>query len=174
MDTLRDSHLPHSLDNDSVQVEDGRQLASQVFDSVEDALADIRQGKFVVVSDDESRENEGDLVCAAELITPEMINFLATQARGWICLSLTEERAKDLDLHLMVDNNTESQNTAFTVTIDADTKFGVTTGISAYDRATTVKVAVDPMSKPGDLRRPGHISPLIAKPGGVLQRAGHT
>ena len=149
-------------------------LDSDIFDSVEAALEDIRQGKFVVVSDDEGRENEGDLVCAAELITPEMINFLATEARGWICLSLTEERASELDLPLMVDNNTETQKTAFTITIDADTKFGVTTGISAYDRATTVKVAVDPLSQPGDLRRPGHISPLIAKAGGVLQRAGHT
>jgi len=145
-----------------------------VFNTVEEALEDIRQGKFVIVSDDEGRENEGDLVCAAESITPEMINFLATQARGWICLSLTEERARELDLSLMVEQNTESQQTAFTVTIDADTKFGVTTGISAYDRATTIKVAVDPLSKPADLRRPGHISPLIAKAGGVLQRAGHT
>ncbi|MBU6451985.1 MAG: bifunctional 3,4-dihydroxy-2-butanone-4-phosphate synthase/GTP cyclohydrolase II [Cyanobacteria bacterium REEB67] len=145
-----------------------------MFNTVEEALEDIRQGKFVVVSDDEGRENEGDLVCAAELITPEMINFMASQARGFICLSLTEERAREMDLPLMVENNTETQKTAFTVTIDADTKFGATTGISAYDRATTVKVAVDPMSKPSDLRRPGHISPLIAKAGGVLQRAGHT
>jgi len=146
----------------------------QIFASIEEALEDIRQGKFVVVADDEGRENEGDLVCAAELITPEMINFLATEARGWICLSLTEERARELDLPLMVEQNTESQKTAFTITVDADTRFGVTTGISAYDRATTIKVAVDPLSKPADLRRPGHISPLIAKAGGVLQRAGHT
>jgi len=145
-----------------------------VFNTVEEALEDIRQGKFVIVSDDEGRENEGDLVCAAETITPEMINFLATEARGWICLSITEERAQELALPLMVEQNTESQKTAFTITIDADTKFGVTTGISAYDRATTVKVAVDPLSQPSDLRRPGHISPLIAKAGGVLQRAGHT
>lgn len=145
-----------------------------MFDSIEDAIADIRQGKFVVVSDDEGRENEGDLIGAASLITPEMINFMASEARGWICLSLTEERAKAMELPLMVEKNTESQLTAFTVTVDADTKFGVTTGISAYDRATTIKVTVDPMSKPSDLRRPGHISPLVAKPGGVLQRAGHT
>lgn len=145
-----------------------------MFDSIEEALADIAQGKFVVVSDDEGRENEGDLIGAASLITPEMINFMAAEARGWICLSLTEERARAMELPLMVEKNTESQLTAFTVTVDADTKFGVTTGISAYDRATTIKVTVDPMSKPSDLRRPGHISPLVAKPGGVLQRAGHT
>ena len=145
-----------------------------IFDSVEEALADIKAGKFVVVCDDEGRENEGDLIGAAELITPEMINFMATEARGWICLSLTTERARELDLPMMVDKNTESQSTAFTVTVDADTRFGVTTGISAYDRATTIKVCVDEMSKASDLRRPGHISPLVAKPGGVLQRAGHT
>lgn len=150
------------------------QAMDDVFSSVEEALADIRAGKFVVVSDDEGRENEGDLICAAEMITPEMINFMATEARGWICLAMTGERARELDLPMMVERNTESQSTAFTVTIDADTKFGVTTGISAYDRATTIKVAVDPMSKAADLRRPGHISPLVAKAGGVLQRAGHT
>ncbi len=153
---------------------DRMEADSEIFDSIEEALADLRAGKFVVVSDDEGRENEGDLICAAELITPEMINFMATEARGWICLSLTSERARELDLPMMVARNTESQGTAFTITVDADPKFGVTTGISAYDRATTVKVAVDPLSQPGDLRRPGHISPLIAKDGGVLQRAGHT
>lgn len=144
------------------------------FDSVEEAIADIKAGKFVVVCDDEGRENEGDLICAAELITPEKINFMATEARGWICLSITPERAKELDLPLMVERNTESQSTAFTITVDADTRFGVTTGISAFDRSTTIKVCVDEMSKPEDLRRPGHISPLVAKAGGVLQRAGHT
>jgi GTP cyclohydrolase II (EC 3.5.4.25)/3,4-dihydroxy-2-butanone 4-phosphate synthase (EC 4.1.2.-) len=144
------------------------------FDSIDDAIADIKAGKFVVVCDDEGRENEGDLIGAAELITPEMINFMASEARGWICLSLTPERAAELDLPMMVEKNTESQSTAFTVTVDADTRFGVTTGISAFDRATTIRVCVDEMSKPSDLRRPGHISPLVAKPGGVLQRAGHT
>lgn len=144
------------------------------FDSIEAALDDIRQGKFVVVSDDESRENEGDLICAAELVTPAMINFLVTEARGWVCMAITQQKAEQLELPMMVDNNTESQSTAFTITVDADTKFGVTTGISAYDRATTIRVAVDSMCKPSDLRRPGHVSPLIAKPGGVLQRAGHT
>jgi len=144
------------------------------FDSVADALADIKAGKFIIVSDDEGRENEGDLICAAELITPAMINFMISEARGWVCLAIDEQKAEQLDLPYMVERNTESQGTAFTVTIDADTKFGVTTGISAFDRATTIRVAVDANTKPEDLRRPGHISPLISKPGGVLQRAGHT
>lgn len=144
------------------------------FASVEEAIEDIRSGKFVVVADDQGRENEGDLICASEFVTPEMINFMITQARGWVCLALTQERATELELPLMVDKNNESQGTAFTVTIDGDSKFGVTTGISAYDRATTIRIAVDQASKPSDLRRPGHISPLVAKPGGVLQRAGHT
>lgn len=144
------------------------------FSTIEEALEDIRQGKFVIVADDEDRENEGDLICAAELVTPAMINFMITEARGWVCLALTPEKAKQLDLPMMVETNTDSQGTAFTITIDADTKFGVTTGISAYDRATTIRVAVDSGCKPQDLRRPGHISPLVAKPGGVLQRAGHT
>lgn len=145
-----------------------------VFDSIEDAIDDIRAGKFVIVADDEGRENEGDLICAAELITPTMVNFMISEARGWVCLAIDEERAQKLNLQYMVERNTESQGTAFTVTIDADPKYGVTTGISAYDRATTIRVAVDSNSKPEDLRRPGHISPLISKPGGVLQRAGHT
>ncbi len=144
------------------------------FDSVEAAIEDIKAGKFVIVADDEGRENEGDLICAAELITPAMINFMISEARGWVCLALTQEKAQKLSLPFMVEHNTESQGTAFTVTIDADTRFGVTTGISAYDRATTIRVAVDPESKPEDLRRPGHISPLVAKSGGVLKRAGHT
>jgi len=144
------------------------------FATVEEALEEIKAGRFVVVADDEGRENEGDLICAAELVTPSMINFMVREARGWVCLALTAEKAQQLSLPMMVEQNTDSQNTAFTITVDADTKFGVTTGISAYDRATTIKVAVDPMCKPADLRRPGHISPLIAKAGGVLQRAGHT
>lgn len=145
-----------------------------VFNTVEEALADIAKGKFVIVSDDEGRENEGDLICAAELITPAMVNFMVTEARGWVCLTLTRERARQLNLPLMVEHNTESQGTAFTVTVDADPKYGVTTGISAYDRATTIKVAVDPNAVESDLRRPGHISPLVAREGGVLRRAGHT
>lgn len=144
------------------------------FNTIEEALDDLRQGKFVIVADDEGRENEGDLICVAELVTPAMINFMITEARGWVCLALTTEKADALNLDYMVERNTESQNTAFTITVDADTRFGVTTGISAYDRATTIRVAVDASCKPADLRRPGHISPLIAKPGGCLQRAGHT
>ena len=149
-------------------------LPPEGFATIEEALEDIRAGKFVIVADDEDRENEGDLICAAELVTPAMINFMITEARGWVCLALTPEKVEQLQLPMMVEANNESQLTAFTVTIDGDTKFGVTTGISAFDRATTIKVAVDPNCKPSDLRRPGHISPLCAKPGGVLQRAGHT
>lgn len=144
------------------------------FDTVEAAIQDIKDGKMVIVADDESRENEGDLVCAAEKITPEIINFMVTEGRGLICLSLTSERTREMQLSQMVARNTESHNTAFTVSIDAETKFGVTTGISASDRATTIKVAVDPTAKPFDLRRPGHIFPLEAKKGGVLERVGQT
>src|SRR5262249_492117 len=133
-----------------------------------------KSGKFVIVADDEGRENEGDLICAAEAITANMVNFMVTEARGWVCLALNQEKAAQLELPMMVETSSDAQGTAFTVTIVADTKFGVTTGISAYDRATTIRVAVDSNSKPSDLRRPGHIPPLIAKPGGVLQRAGHT
>lgn len=144
------------------------------FNTIEEALADLAQGKFVIVADDEGRENEGDLICAAELITPGMVNFLVTEARGWVCLAMTRERARQLNLPMMVEHNTESQGTAFTITVDADPKYGVTTGISAYDRATTIRVAVDTNSVESDLRRPGHISPLVAREGGVLRRAGHT
>jgi 3,4-dihydroxy 2-butanone 4-phosphate synthase/GTP cyclohydrolase II len=144
------------------------------FASIEQALADLRAGKMIVVVDDEDRENEGDLVCAAEAVTPEMINFMAQHGRGWICLALTSEDCDRLALPQMVEHNTESMATAFTVTIDAARRFGVTTGISAADRATTIRVAIDPATQPSDLRRPGHISPLRARPGGVLQRVGHT
>jgi len=144
------------------------------FDSVEAAIEDIRGGKMVIVADDENRENEGDLVCAAELVTPEIINFMATHARGLICLALTAERADELDLRPMTDNNTEALGTAFTVSVDAARRFGVTTGISASDRATTIQVCMDPASVPGDLRRPGHIFPLRARAGGVLRRVGQT
>jgi 3,4-dihydroxy 2-butanone 4-phosphate synthase/GTP cyclohydrolase II len=144
------------------------------FDSVEAAIEDIRAGKMVIVADDENRENEGDLVCAAELVTPEIINFMATHARGLVCLALTAERADELDLRPMTDNNTEALGTAFTVSVDAARRFGVTTGISASDRATTIQVCMDPASVPGDLRRPGHIFPLRARAGGVLRRVGQT
>ena len=144
------------------------------FDSIEVAIARIRAGGIVVVADDERRENEGDLVCAAELVTPEIVNFMATHGRGWICLALTAERCEALGLQQMVDRNTEEMSTAFTVTIDADRRFGVTTGISAADRAATIRVALDPATQPSDLRRPGHIQPLRAVQGGVLRRVGHT
>ena len=142
------------------------------FSSVEEALDDIRQGKFVVVVDDPDRENEGDLVIAAQFATPEAINFMATHARGLICLSLTEERADELALRPMTDHNEAPLGTAFTVSIEA--REGVTTGISAADRSHTIQVAINPSSKPGDLVQPGHVFPLRAKPGGVLERIGQT
>ena len=142
--------------------------------TVEELIEDIRQGRMVILMDDEDRENEGDLVCAAETITPEMINFMAQHGRGWICLALTPEDCDRLELRQMVADNTESMATAFTVTIDAAPRFGVSTGISAADRARTIQVAINPETVPSDLRRPGHISPLRARPGGVLQRVGHT
>src|SRR5216110_1010723 len=144
------------------------------FGSVEQAIDDIRAGKLVIVANDEDRENEGDLVGAAEQVTPEMINFMATHARGLICLTLMPERCQALGLTQMAEYNTEAQETAFTVSIDAAARFGVTTGISAADRAATIKVAIDPATVPGDLRRPGHVFPLRARPGGVLQRVGQT
>ncbi|HEX8245534.1 MAG TPA: 3,4-dihydroxy-2-butanone-4-phosphate synthase, partial [Longimicrobium sp.] len=144
------------------------------FDTVEAAIEDIRNGKMVIVADDENRENEGDLVLAAELVTPEAINFMATHARGLICLALTPERADELDLRPMTEHNTEALGTAFTVSVDAARRFGVTTGISASDRAATIRVCMDPASVPGDLRRPGHVFPLRARPGGVLRRVGQT
>lgn len=138
------------------------------------ALDALRAGRMIVVVDDDDRENEGDLVCAAECITPEHINFMLQHGRGWICLSLTSEDCDRLELPQMVERNTDSMETAFTVTIDAATRFGVTTGISASDRATTIRVAIDPETRPADLRRPGHMTPLRARPGGVLRRVGHT
>lgn len=143
------------------------------FDTIERALADIKAGKFVLVADDEDRENEGDLICAAEKITPEMVNFML-EAKGMICLAITNERADHLGLTPQTDDNTESMSTAFTVSIDGAAKYGVTTGISASDRAKTIQVAVDPSSTRADLRVPGHIHPLRARDGGVLQRVGHT
>ena len=144
------------------------------FDPIADALAAIRNGESIVVVDDENRENEGDLICAAQFATPEQINFMATEARGLICLAMEGERLDALDLPLMVDRNTDSNQTAFTVSVDAGPEHGVSTGISADDRARTIQVAIHPQSRPSDLRRPGHIFPLRAKQGGVLKRAGHT
>jgi 3,4-dihydroxy 2-butanone 4-phosphate synthase / GTP cyclohydrolase II len=142
--------------------------------TIEQAITDIRAGKLVIVADDENRENEGDLVGAAEKVTPETINFMATHGRGLICLTLMPERCQALGLTQMAEHNTEAHETAFTVSIDAATRFGVTTGISAADRARTVRVAIDPATVPADLRRPGHVFPLRARPGGVLQRVGQT
>jgi len=144
------------------------------FGTVEQAIEDIRAGKLVIIADDEARENEGDLVAAAEKVTPELVNFMTKHGRGLICLALTPERCRALDLPQMVEQNTESLRTAFTVSVDAQTRFGVTTGISAADRAATIRVAIDPETVPGDLRRPGHVFPLQARPGGVLQRVGQT
>ncbi|MDD4346601.1 MAG: bifunctional 3,4-dihydroxy-2-butanone-4-phosphate synthase/GTP cyclohydrolase II [Desulfitobacteriaceae bacterium] len=141
------------------------------FSSIETALDEIREGKMVVVVDDEDRENEGDLLMAAEKVTPEAINFMATYGRGLICVPLTKERIVALQLEQMVSQNTDPHGTAFTVSVDGET---TTTGISAHERASTIKILSDPASKPGNLRRPGHIFPLQAREGGVLVRAGHT
>ena len=142
------------------------------FDPIEAVVADIREGKMVIVTDDEDRENEGDLICAAEKVTPQVVNFMATHGRGLICAPLTEERAKTLGLNAMVERNRDAFSTAFTVSVDAAK--GVTTGISASDRAKTVAILTDPHARAADLVQPGHIFPLTAKPGGVLRRAGHT
>jgi 3,4-dihydroxy 2-butanone 4-phosphate synthase / GTP cyclohydrolase II len=141
--------------------------------TIEEAIEDIRQGKIIIVVDDEDRENEGDFLAAAEKVTPEMINFMATHGRGLICAPLTESRCKELDLRAMVNNNTDHMETAFTVSVDLKGN-GVTTGISASDRAKTILSLVNQNTKPFDLARPGHIFPLVAKQGGVLRRTGHT
>ncbi|MDR9398093.1 3,4-dihydroxy-2-butanone-4-phosphate synthase [Salibacter sp.] len=141
--------------------------------TIEEALEDIKQGKVVIVVDDEDRENEGDFVAAAEMATPEMINFMATHGRGLICTPITETRAKELNLELMVGKNTDPHETAFTVSVDFNGA-GNTTGISAHDRANTVRALVEQSTKPTDFNRPGHIFPLKAKNGGVLRRTGHT
>ena len=141
--------------------------------TIEEAIEDIRQGKIIIVVDDEDRENEGDFLAAAELVTPEMINFMATHGRGLICAPLTEKRCHELELHSMVKNNTDHMETAFTVSVDLK-GHGVTTGISASDRAKTILALVNEETKPHELARPGHIFPLTAKQGGVLRRTGHT
>jgi len=142
------------------------------FAQVEEAIDEIKAGRFVIIVDDEDRENEGDLAIAAEKITPEAVNFMCVHARGLICLPATRERLEQLNIPLMVNKNTSNFSTAFTVSVDA--KQGVTTGISAHDRAKTIKTFIDPTTKPEDLACPGHIFPLLAKDGGVLMRAGHT
>lgn len=142
------------------------------FNTIDEAVDDFKNGKMVIVTDDADRENEGDIIMAAEKITPAAVNFITKYARGMLCLSITEERAQELDLELMVEKNTALHGTPFAVTIDY--KHGTTTGISAGDRAKTIKAIVDPAMKPGDFARPGHIFPLIARKGGVLKRTGHT
>jgi 3,4-dihydroxy 2-butanone 4-phosphate synthase/GTP cyclohydrolase II len=143
------------------------------FGTVEQAIRDIRDGKFVVVADDESRENEGDLICAAQLVTTDMVNFML-RAKGMICVALEPARVSALGLSLQARENTDEFRTAFTVSVDAGPQFGVTTGISASDRATSIRVVADPTKGPSDIRTPGHIHPLRARGGGVLQRVGHT
>lgn len=148
-------------------------MSAYTLNTIEEAIEDIRQGKVIIVVDDEDRENEGDFLAAADAVTPEMINFMATHGRGLICAPLTESRCKELDLKAMVTNNTDHLETAFTVSVDLRGK-GVTTGISAEDRAKTILALTNPETKPYELARPGHIFPLIAKQGGVLRRTGHT
>ncbi|HVZ48064.1 MAG TPA: bifunctional 3,4-dihydroxy-2-butanone-4-phosphate synthase/GTP cyclohydrolase II [Gemmatimonadaceae bacterium] len=143
------------------------------FGTIEQAIEDLRAGKFLVVADDEDRENEGDLIGAAEFITAEKVNFMM-RAKGMICLALSPAKVGQLDLPMMGPENTDAMRTAYTVTIDGAPRFGVTTGISAADQAATIRAAADPGAQPGDLRRPGHVHPLRARQGGVLQRVGHT
>lgn len=153
---------------------DESKIRENFFNTVEEAIQDFKAGKPVLIADDENRENEGDLICSAQMITPDIINFMAQECRGLVCLAITPQRAKELELTQMVEKNTESAQTAFTQSIDGAAKFGVTTGISAFDRAQTIQIAIDKNSRPNDLRRPGHIFPCVAKQGGVLQRTGHT
>ncbi len=148
------------------------EVAATPFATIDEAIEEIRHGRMVVVCDDEDRENEGDLVLAAEFATPETINFMAKEGRGWICLALTPDRCDELGLDLMTAKNESPLQTPFTITIEA--REGVTTGVSAHDRAHTMRVAIDPRTRPGDLVQPGHVNPLKAKPGGVLERTGHT
>ena len=144
------------------------------FDTVEQAIADIAAGKLIIVADDEDRENEGDLICAAQLVTPERINFMIKRAGGLVCLALNGERVDQLGLSPMAESNLDEYRTAYTVSVDAAPRFGVTTGISAQDRATTIRTIVDSATVSADLRRGGHVFPLRAREGGVLQRVGHT
>jgi len=152
-------------------IEEKEQKMGLKLNDIEGALADIRAGKMIIVVDDDDREAEGDLVVAAEKVTPEIINFMITQARGLVCFPITSQRAKELQLSLMVENNTDRHGTAFTVSVDGPES---TTGISAFERAATIKAMLEPGLRPDQLRRPGHIFPLIARDGGVLKRAGHT
>ncbi|GAB6935494.1 MAG: bifunctional 3,4-dihydroxy-2-butanone-4-phosphate synthase/GTP cyclohydrolase II [Calditerricola sp.] len=142
-----------------------------MFDRIEEAIAELKAGRVIIVVDDEDRENEGDFVALAEKATPEVVNFMITHGRGLVCVPITEERARELDLPPMVEHNTDRHGTAFTVSVD---HISTTTGISAYERARTIQALIDPAARPTDFRRPGHIFPLVAKKGGVLRRAGHT
>ena len=167
---MRACWIPRTLSHSAAAAED----MDPIFDSIPDALNAIRNGECVVVVDDERRENEGDLICASQFATPEQINFMAKEARGLICLAIEGDRLDALDLPLMVDRNTDENQTAFTVSIDAGPEHGVSTGISAEDRSRTIQVVLQADAKPSDLRRPGHVFPLRARSGGVLKRAGHT
>lgn len=144
------------------------------FNTIEEAIEDFKAGKCVIVADDTARENEGDLICSAQMVTPEIINFMTKEARGLVCLAISQEIADRLELPQMVEQNTEQMKTAFTLSIDASEKYGVTTGISAFDRAKTIEVATAPDAQPSDLRRPGHMFPCVSRRGGVLERTGHT
>ena len=144
------------------------------FSPIEQAMEDLQEGKFIILVDDEDRENEGDLVIAAQKITPEAVNFMLKVGRGVLCLPMSGDRCEALNLHLQTSTNTTHLGTAFTVTIDAHSRFGVTTGVSATDRAKTIEVACAPDTRPTDLIRPGHVNPLMARDGGVFVRAGHT
>jgi len=148
-------------------------MSKVILDKISDAIEDVKQGKIIIVVDDENRENEGDFICAANLVTPEIINFMAKHARGLVCMPITEKRSRKLNLYPMVSNNTDPMDTAFTVSVDLKGS-GVTSGISASDRSKTIKAIVNNNTRPDDLARPGHIFPLIAKDGGVLRRTGHT
>ena len=144
------------------------------FNTIQEALEDFKAGKPLIVADDEDRENEGDLICSAQFVTPELVNFITKECRGIVCLAISDSIAKQLDLPQMVEKNTESMQTAFSLSIDAHPKYGVTTGVSAFDRAKTIEVAIAPDAQPSDLRRPGHLFPCVARKGGVLKRCGHT
>ncbi len=148
-------------------------MQDKVLDRIDEAIDAIRQGKVIIVVDDEDRENEGDMICASACITPELVNFMTREARGLMCVSLTSERCQELDLPLMVDTNTATHRTAFTVSVDLLGE-GCGTGISVHDRYKTIQALVNPKTRPRQLGRPGHIFPLIAQEGGVLARSGHT
>jgi 3,4-dihydroxy 2-butanone 4-phosphate synthase/GTP cyclohydrolase II len=177
MSSQRPSEVDLLVSSEGLRVSSGDEhcLIAQAlkFSEIEESLRELRSGRMIVIADDEDRENEGDLVIAAEMVTPEVINFMATYARGLICIAMSGERLDQLELGPMVLHNTANLGTAFTVSIDARGR-GVTTGISSYDRAQTILAAVDPRTRPEDLARPGHVFPLRSRPDGVLERRGQT